>query len=177
LKTLRTSRTRGGEVSDVVDGPAELAELRAAIAAEVRAQLEREAQAKQRAGDALRQAGRRRRAHQDGQGSGPLPYGYMRAKGSIRTYEGDVLAERGDLVIDEAAARIVRRMFALHRAGFSPEDIAMQLTVVGTRTRRGGLWGESSVRAVLAHEELYSTGRRMWAGICASELWPIILRS
>jgi hypothetical protein len=95
----------------------------------------------------------------------------------MRTYEGDLLAERGDIVVDEAAARIVRRMFALHRAGHSAEDIAMQLAVVGTRTRRGGPWSESSVRAILAHERLYRTGVRVWGGIQAGELWPAILRS
>jgi hypothetical protein len=185
LKTLRTICTRGSEVIDVTNahahahanGPAELAELRATIEAEVRAQLEQEAKVKQRDANANRQAGRRRRASEDGQGSGPLPYGYVRAKASMRTYEGDILAERGDIVIDETAARIVRRMFALQRAGHTAAEIAKQLTVVGTRTRRGGLWGESSVRAVLAHEELYRSGVRVWAGIRASELWPIIVRS
>ena len=181
LKTLRAIRTRGSEVIDVANahgnGPAELAKLRAAIEAEVRAHLEREAGAKQREANASRQAGRRRRASKDGQGSGPLPYGYVRAKASMRTYEGDLLFERGDIVIDESTARIVRRIFALHRAGRSTEDIALHLAEVGTRTLRGGVWSESSVRVILAHEQLYRTGIRIWGGIRASELWPTILRS
>ena len=87
------------------------------------------------------------------------------------------LFERGDIVIDESTARIVRRIFALHRAGRSTEDIALHLAEVGTRTLRGGAWSESSVRAILAHEQLYRTGIRIWGGIRASELWPTILRS
>lgn len=54
------------------------------------------------------------------------------------------------VVLDEAELDTVHRIVDLHAAGESLRAIARQLTAEGRRTKRGGAWHASTVRAVLA---------------------------
>lgn len=97
-------------------------------------------------------------SRRDGESGGRLPYGYLRH-------------ERG-LVIDPAQARIVRRIYALRRAGLTLRAIAVRLNARHLASPQGARWHHSSVAAVLANEVYYRGGLR---GASALR-WPVILR-
>lgn len=81
-------------------------------------------------------AGRREKAGKGGIASGYAPFGYRRDKD-------------GALVVDEAEAAVVRRMYALRADGRLLHEIAATLNAEGGRTRRGGPWRTSSVAYIL----------------------------
>jgi site-specific DNA recombinase len=101
--------------------------------------------------------GRNARGQRDGEKGGNLPLGYLRADGR--------------LVVDPAAAAVVRRVFTL-RALFSLNSIAGTFNSEGVSTPHGGkVWYASTVRQILLNEPMYRGGKR--GGSSAS--WPVIL--
>jgi site-specific DNA recombinase len=92
------------------------------------------------------------RGQKDGEKGGKLPYGY------IRTLDG--------IAIDEEAAQIVKRIFALHRRGRTLRDIAAQVS------SEKKVWRHSSIAEILKNKDVYKGGRRG-----ASDVrWPAIIR-
>lgn len=87
------------------------------------------------------------RGKQDGEMGGRIPFGY------VRTSDG--------IVIDEESAKKVRRIFSLHRRGYSLRAIGAD---VGKR--------HSSIVEILKNKAIYKGGKRG-----ASETrWPVILK-
>lgn len=81
-------------------------------------------------------AGRKVKAGQGGFAGGATPYGYRRDRD-------------GGLVIDEAEAAIVRRVFALRQEGRPYAMIARQLNAEGLRTRAGKAWRHGGIAYIL----------------------------
>jgi site-specific DNA recombinase len=75
--------------------------------------------------------------------------------------------ERGDRVINEAEATVVRRIFESYAAGMSPKRIALRLNSEGIRAPRGGSWSSSTINGNrqrgtgIINNELY-VGRMTW---------------
>src|SRR5215469_2777095 len=90
------------------------------VAKRVREALDRDKQETQ----ARLLAGRMLRASVDGQGSGPLPYGYRR----VWDQES---GRYGRIVIDDHQARVVRRIFECRDLGMNLLDIALYLESKG----------------------------------------------
>ncbi|MFC6790593.1 recombinase family protein [Methylobacterium komagatae] len=76
--------------------------------------------------------GRREKATKGGFAGGAAPFGYQRDKD-------------GGLVVVEAEAAIVRRIFSERADGRTLQTIADSLNADGLRSKRGGLWQVSSV--------------------------------
>lgn len=79
--------------------------------------------------------GRREKALKGGFAGGAAPYGYQRDKD-------------GGLVVVEAEAAIVRRIFAEREAGRTLQAIADGLNADGLTSKRGGPWNVSSVHYI-----------------------------
>ena len=107
----------------------------------VLAQFERD-QIAQRTFDAMAERGKR-----DGEKGGKLPYGYKRSPDGI--------------VVDPEAARMVRRIFAMHKRGASLREIGM---AVGKR--------HTSIVEILRNRDAYKGGKRGNSDVC----WPVILK-
>lgn len=92
-----------------------------------------------------------------GRSAGGLTYGYTPLPGE----------DRGRLVIVEAEAAIVRRIFADYLAGKSARHIAADLNEEGVTGPRGGDWRASTINGQahagngILNNELY-IGRRIW---------------
>ena len=92
-----------------------------------------------------------------GRAPGGLSYGYR----VVRRIGADGEIERGLREIDEAQARIVRRVFAEYAQGLSPRAIAAALNAEGVPAPRGRLWRANTIignrgrRDGLLHNELY----------------------
>src|SRR5262249_30625734 len=94
------------------------------------------------------------RAKQGYFGGGSPPYGY--------TYIPE--AHKGTVVVNEAEAAVVRRIFAMYCAGKSMHAIAVVLTQEGVRSRRAKgpcKWSRSSLHAILTNAT-YATGVLFW---------------
>jgi site-specific DNA recombinase len=100
--------------------------------------------------------GRNERGKKDGDKGGRLPLGYVRSEG---------------IVIDPAAAAIVKQIFELRAGGATLTAIAGELNQSATGTRHGAAWYASSVREVLLNEDNYRGGLRGES----PERWPAIL--
>lgn len=107
---------------------------------------------------------RRHRGAKDGRGSGCVPWGYVQ--------ELD-----GTIVVDDAAAAMIRQLFAWRSRGLSYRATAEALNAAGSHTPHGGRWSPSSIQGIERHRALYETGVREWDGVTAAERWPIILPS
>jgi site-specific DNA recombinase len=81
-------------------------------------------------------SGRREKATRGGIASGPAPLGYK-------------LDREGGIVPDDESAEIVRRIFAMRKAGATLTVIADTLNADGAKTARGGRWWPGTVRYVL----------------------------
>lgn len=79
--------------------------------------------------------GRRKAAENGRLPSGPAPYGYRR--------------EAGSMVIVEAEAAVVRRIYRLHRQGKGAWAIASILNTENVPTRKGGTWKPTTVAQIL----------------------------
>ncbi len=94
-----------------------------------------------------------------------VPYGYRRVP-----RQGDVAAH---LVIDEAQADVVKRIFAWHAdEGMSIRQIAKRLTCEGYSPPKGGPhWGETTVHRILTREAYLGTltyNLTMWTTVPAT---------
>src|SRR3954464_5137130 len=81
-------------------------------------------------------AGRKEKASRGGFAGGAAPLGYVK----------DL---RGGLVIDDAQAAVVLRVFGLQRNGLSLHAIANMLNKNGRCSKRGGRFHASTVRYIL----------------------------
>ncbi|MBN1530699.1 MAG: recombinase family protein [Thermoleophilaceae bacterium] len=77
------------------------------------------------------------RAREGRRGGAPPPYGYDTEKG-------------GALVVLEAEAVIVRRVFAEWCAGVSQREVAARLNREGVPSKAGGKWHQSSISQILS---------------------------
>ncbi len=102
-------------------------------------------------------AGRDARGRKDGEKGGRLPLGYYRSEQGVQ--------------VDDAAAAIVQRIFALRWQGQTLTQIADELNREGVKTGRGRKWHASSVREILLNEYAYHGGQRGTSTMC----WPAIL--
>jgi site-specific DNA recombinase len=118
------------------------------------AQLERDLIA-QRTVDALDERGKR-----DGEKGGRMPYGYRRIfeiQGVKRVCIG--------IQVDQDAAKIVRRIFTLHKHGASLREIADKVS-------NGKQWRHSSIVEILRNRNIYKGCRRGESDV----YWPVILK-
>jgi site-specific DNA recombinase len=81
-------------------------------------------------------AGRRQKAETGGFAGGATPYGYRRDRD-------------GGLIVDEAEALVVKRMFALAAEGRGQAAIAATLNAEKLATRRGGSWTRQGIAYIL----------------------------
>jgi site-specific DNA recombinase len=108
------------------------------------AQLERDL-ISQRTTDALAERGKR-----DGEKGGRLPYGYHRSEDGI--------------IINKEEAKVVRRIFRLHKQGKSLREIARAVS----DERQ---WRHSSIAEILRNETAYKGSKRGESDV----RWPSIL--
>jgi DNA invertase Pin-like site-specific DNA recombinase len=99
--------------------------------------------------------GKRERAHRGQKNSGPAPLGYENPPPGTR--------DRGKLRIVSEEAAVVRKLFALAASGKGDQAVAVALNDLGMKAPRGGRWGKSSVRRVLANPA--------YIGTAASGVW------
>jgi len=98
-----------------------------------------------------------------GRSAGGLAYGYR----VIRELDGRGELIRGRRRIDEAEARVVRRIFEAFAAGKSPRAIAKMLNAEGVPGPRGRAWCDTMIRGHrlrgcgILHNEIY-IGRLIW---------------
>ena len=76
-----------------------------------------------------------------GERLGSAPYGYKISK----------KGRKHKLVQDKKEMKVVRRIFKMHKQGLSLRAIAKILNKEKIKTKRGGKWYASTVRAVLTH--------------------------
>lgn len=87
--------------------------------------------------------GLRRRVQKGKVLGGPTPYGYE------RRYRGEGPSPESFLALDEAQARVVRRVYEEFLAGASHREIAAGLVRDGIPAPKGGLWSQSTVKSTL----------------------------
>jgi site-specific DNA recombinase len=85
--------------------------------------------------------GRKEKAQQGHRVAGRPPYGYR--------YEGKQQGKQGELVIDEAQAATVRRIFEMSARGSTPLDIARALDRDGVPTTSGVKWSKGTIAPML----------------------------
>lgn len=110
-------------------------------------------------------AARRFRGSVDGRGSGPLPYGY-----ALAGEDGD------ELMVDEDAAVVIRKLLGMRRLGVAYRRVAEALNAEGHRTATGRDWTVASVQGIERNAELYASGVRTWDDVTSALRWPVILR-
>lgn len=99
---------------------------------------------------------------EDGRSAGGRCYGYR-----IAVPDPSSRAQRGHRAVDEAEARVVRRIFRDYGAGLSPKRIAHALNAEGIPSPRGSAWAPSAINGSRAkgtgilNNELY-LGRQVW---------------
>jgi site-specific DNA recombinase len=76
-----------------------------------------------------------------GRSGGGNAYGYD----VVRSFAPTGEPQRGERVVNEAEARIVRRIFQAYAAGASPRAIATSLNAEGVRGPSGEAWGASTI--------------------------------
>lgn len=108
-------------------------------------------------------AGRVERSRIDGLGSGFIPFGYA-------------LTSDKRLIVDEEAAKTIRRLFALRRKNTYRQTVE-RLNQEELAAPQGGKWNVGQVQRIEKSAHLYRTGERIWDGITAQQRWPVILQS
>lgn len=80
---------------------------------------------------------------------------FERGEGMINTarFMGYDKDETGDLVINKAEAKIVRRIFELYLSGEGTHRIAKILNEEGIKTVTGGMWHPSTIKGMLINEK------------------------
>ena len=100
---------------------------------------------------------------EDGKSGGGLCYGYD----VVRQIDSSGAASRGERIINEAEADIVRRIFAEYLSGKSSRMIAMRLNSEGVPGPQGSEWGPSTIHGNpkrgtgILNNELY-VGKLVW---------------
>ena len=89
----------------------------------------------------------------------PAPYGYRYSN--------------GELVIVEAEAEVVRRIFELYQAGNSMGDIASSLTNASIPTKTKAQWSRQTISRIL-HNPLYAGYLRWNDKVYKSDMPPIV---
>src|SRR5580658_7547797 len=93
-----------------------------------------------------------------------------RRSGGGNSFGYDVVpgeGHRGERIINDAQAAVVRRIFENYAAGMSPKRIALQLNKEGVRTPHGGCWSSSTINGNrrrgtgIVNNEVY-VGRIVW---------------
>jgi site-specific DNA recombinase len=104
---------------------------------------------------------------------GPRPYGY-----DWQDYRRDDGEIRKRLVINEAEATVVRRLFEEYAAGTTQVAIARALNDEGITASRGGEWHQGTIATYLGNElyaGLIRSGRDLYEGqheaVVSRELW------
>src|SRR5215207_9439550 len=98
-----------------------------------------------------------------GRSGGGNAYGYD----VVRAFAATGEPQRGERVVNEAEAQIVRRIFQAYAAGASPRAIAASLNAEGVRGPSGEAWGSSTLHGNpkrgtgILNNELY-LGRLVW---------------
>lgn len=85
--------------------------------------------------------GRKLKASAGGYSGGRAPFGYK--------------VESGRLVVNETEAEVVREIFRLHNEGVRDLHITERLNAAGFKTRRGGPFYASNIKAILSNEPTY----------------------
>lgn len=86
-------------------------------------------------------AGRKVKADRGGYAGGSVPYGYRSVD--------------GELVVDEGAAEVVRKVFILRSVGKKLQEIADMLNGEGIKTQRGKTFTCGSIQNILKNEKVY----------------------
>jgi site-specific DNA recombinase len=110
--------------------------------------------------------GRRERSKQDGMGSGPLPWGWLRVG----------YGRQSTVEVDEQAATIIRMILGLRDDGVTYQGIADALNGLGLVTATGATWTRGHVKLVDEKRTLYTTGVKTWGDVSSQEQWPVIAR-
>lgn len=89
--------------------------------------------------------------------SDSVKWGYQRQFENGKVYASNLYgykSNRGELIIVEEEAKIVREIFAMYLQGFSINDIRHNLKERGIKTRRGSTdWSPSTLRGMLSNEK------------------------
>ena len=93
------------------------------------------------------------------------PFGYNR----VMVQDGP--KKRPKLEPDPGSFEVVRRIFDMAEAGKSTLDIARTLNDEGIASRRGNLWGKTSVHAILINETY--TGTLIWGANAKNRSEPV----
>ena len=93
------------------------------------------------------------------------PFGYNR----VMVQDGP--KKRPKLEPDPGSFEVVRRIFDMAEAGKSTLDIARTLNDEGIASRRGNLWGKTSVHAILINETY--TGTLIWGANAKNGAEPV----
>ena len=103
-------------------------------------------------------AGRNARGRKDGEKGGRVPYGYLRGPGGV--------------VVEPAAAAVVRQILRWQEAGATYQTIADRLNERGnTPPRAGRAWYRSSVGEIVRNAPIYRGAQRGASAV----LWPVIV--
>jgi DNA invertase Pin-like site-specific DNA recombinase len=106
-------------------------------------------------------AARRTRSRKDGRGSGVVPFGYAPADVGVQ--------------VDPTSAACVRLLFQHRDAGATYQETADALNAAGYRTPTGRAWSPGTVLGIVRHRALYESGRRLWDGVTAEQVWPALI--
>lgn len=89
--------------------------------------------------------------------SDSVKWGYQRQFENGKVYASNLYgykSNRGELVIVEEEAKVVREIFAMYLQGFSINDIRKNLKERGIKTRKGSTnWSASTLRGMLSNEK------------------------
>lgn len=105
-------------------------------------------------------AGRKVKAERGGFAGGGVPYGYDNVD--------------GELVVDQAAAEIVKKVFLLRGCRKTLQEIADLMNESGVPTKRGKEWTVSTVQNILKNEKIYK-GQLNYSGRAYEGNHPHIL--
>jgi site-specific DNA recombinase len=115
--------------------------------------------------------GREKRSKQDGRGSGPIPWGY------IKVYSGTPEQPIVTLAGNEQAIPTIKYVLSERAKGTGYQAIANELKARGVEKPGGGIdWNVGNIQKIEKHAELYRTGKRTWGNVVAREEWPVIVR-
>ncbi len=114
--------------------------------------------------------GREKRSKQDGLGSGPIPWGY------VKLLSGTVEHPEVTIAVNEKAVSTIRLVLSERSKGIGYQALANALHDSGVELPGGGTnWTPGNIQKIEKHAELYRTGKRSWGNVVAREEWPVIV--